>query len=138
MTTPNKPHADSKNTLYCSMTEALVQKGFLFDLVGAFDTVSEFGPILGPELATYLRRPEADLAADWWKCVLRVGADLEEGWAEEIVSEVQRLNLGLRGLGPALGALTAQLDAARLDAAEGGTGEPAPRITRRWICETLS
>jgi ATP-dependent Clp protease ATP-binding subunit ClpX len=101
-TTPIAAIADCGKTKYANsrvtITDALVRKGFLPELLGAFDFVTEFGSVARSELEAYLQAADSVLLVEWRNFLRQIGADLEAGWAEEVASEVQRQRTGLRGL----------------------------------------
>jgi ATP-dependent Clp protease ATP-binding subunit ClpX len=114
------------------ISEALVRKGFLPELVGAFDFVSEFGSVTRPELEAYLQAEKSALLVEWRTLVRSIGTDLEHGWAEEIINEVLRQGTGLRGLAGILTTLSI-----RLAFEFGAENTPAPKVTGQWVRENL-
>ena len=59
------------------IADALIAKGFLPELVGAFDCISEFTSIATTELAVYLEQPESVMTRQWREFVREIGGELD-------------------------------------------------------------
>ena len=126
---PNEPKdANTRGRII----DALVGKGFLPELVSAFDLVSEFGSVTRSELVAFVEAPDSVALIEWRSFLREIGGDPEHGWADEVANEVQRQKTGLRALRGILATLSIRL-AFELDS----SNTAPPKVTSSWVRESL-
>jgi ATP-dependent Clp protease ATP-binding subunit ClpX len=128
-------HSEEKRRLTDTpenLISLLEARGFIRDLVQAFDSIREYEPIARAEFEAFLRSPNSVPLAEWRRMLGDEAVALEETSMEELLNQVERRGSGLRALNGIL-----RVVAMRVAFERHSSPEPLLTITSDWLRENL-
>lgn len=115
-----------------NLLNMLEARGFIRDLIQAFDSVTEYEPITRAEFESFLRSPDSVPLDEWREMLGDEMVALEEACMDELVNQVERRGSGLRALSGIL-----RVVAMRVAFDRHSSSEALLTITPEWLRENL-